>query len=186
MPFADSPWLDRGGDEPRFKLVTLGRCGQELLDDLLSAGREDQTATGECDRNNALMTCLLSVEVAWFALKASDGLAQWSEHGSELGREELRLFPGSEVPAFREALVIDELRVGSFRPTPRGRIDLVRKGAHRHRYGDAFRGEEEEARSSLVMAHRPSRSDRNAALSSSVKIIGCSHAAKWPPLSARW
>ena len=36
---------------------------------------------------------------------------------------------------------MNELGVGFFRPTPRGRIDLVRKGAHGDRYGDPFRGE---------------------------------------------
>jgi hypothetical protein len=53
----------------------------------------------------------------------------------------LRLLPGREVPAFREPVVMDELGVGSFRPTPRGRIDLVRKGAHGDGDGDPFRGE---------------------------------------------
>jgi hypothetical protein len=34
-----------------------------------------------------------------------------------------------------------------------------------------------------LIEHAPYRSDRNAARSSSLKISGCSHAAKWPPFS---
>ena len=43
-----------------------------------------------------------------------------------------------------------------------------------------------EGRSATRPRPLPQRSGLNAALSSSVKITGCSHAAKWPPLSTSW
>jgi len=70
--------------------------------------------------------------------------AQGSEARANLLAEELRLLPGGKVPASVELVVMNELGVGSFRPTPRGRIDVVRKGAHGDGYGDPFRGEKAE------------------------------------------
>ena len=87
---------------------------------------------------------------------ASGGFPQWPERGSELGREELRLLPGREVPAVGQAVVVEELGVGSFRPALWGRVDLVGKGAHGHRYGDALRGE----KGQLAFPVQPSRRDR--------------------------
>jgi len=42
------------------------------------------------------------------------------------------------VAAFGELVVMDELGIRALRPTPRGWIELVRKGAHGNRGGDAF------------------------------------------------
>ena len=46
------------------------------------------------------------------------------------------------MAALADLVVVDEVRVRPFRPTPRGLKDLVRKGGHRHRDGDVFRCEE--------------------------------------------
>jgi hypothetical protein len=57
-----------------------------------------------------------------------------SEGGAQEVQKDLRLLPSREVPAFKKPVVMNELGVGSFRPTQRGRIDLVRKGAPGDRY----------------------------------------------------
>src|SRR5688500_10491728 len=61
---------------------------------------------------------------------------------ADLLREDLRLLPGREVPAFREPVVVNQLGIGFFGPTPRHLIELVRKDAHGYRNGDALRPEE--------------------------------------------
>ena len=58
--------------------------------------------------------------------------------------EELRLLPGREVTALVELVVVDELGIRLLRPAPRGLIELVGKGAHGDRDGDALRREEGE------------------------------------------
>jgi hypothetical protein len=63
------------------------------------------------------------------------------ERCSELGAEKLRLFPGRKVPAFVELVVVDEFGIRPLGPTPRGLIELVRKGAHGYRNGNLLRGE---------------------------------------------
>src|SRR6202023_347197 len=52
--------------------------------------------------------------------------------------KELRLFPGSKVPAFVELIVVDQFWIRPLRPTARAQIDLVRKGAYGNRDGNAF------------------------------------------------
>src|SRR2546427_4900967 len=54
---------------------------------------------------------------------------------ADLCDEELGLFPCREVPAFREPIVMDELRIRLLRPAPGGLIELIRKGAHGGRDG---------------------------------------------------
>ena len=54
----------------------------------------------------------------------------------------LRLFPGREVPAFVELVVVDELRIRLLCPAPRGWIEFVREDAHGNRDGDALDSEE--------------------------------------------
>ena len=54
-------------------------------------------------------------------------LSQRSEAGTNLLRKELRLFPGGEVGVLVDAVVIDQFVKGSFRPTPRSRIDFTGK-----------------------------------------------------------
>jgi hypothetical protein len=50
------------------------------------------------------------------------------------------LFPHREVAAFVDLVVINEFEIRPLCPTPRGLIELVRKGAHRDWDGDVFRG----------------------------------------------
>src|SRR5690349_20114273 len=47
------------------------------------------------------------------------------EAGAHFLREELRLLPGSEVAALGKLAVVDEVRIGLLRPTPRRLIELV-------------------------------------------------------------
>jgi hypothetical protein len=48
------------------------------------------------------------------------------------------------MPAFVELVVIDQLGIGTLRPTPRALNNLVREGAERDRDGDVFRCKEGE------------------------------------------
>jgi hypothetical protein len=68
--------------------------------------------------------------------------AQGTKRRAQLGREELRHFPGREVPAFVEPVVMDELGVSPFCPTPQSCIDLIREDAHGNRDDDVLRGKE--------------------------------------------
>src|SRR4030095_9577863 len=78
------------------------------------------------------------------------------ERGTKFSDEKLRLFPRREVTAFIELVVIDKLGISPLCPTPRGLIDLVRKGAHRDRDDDVFRCKEGE----LVFPINTRRRDR--------------------------
>src|SRR4051812_9093097 len=72
------------------------------------------------------------------AVSFSNRLTQRPERGSELGAEQFRLFPRGEVPALVEFVEIDEFGIRSLYPTTRGRVELVRKDAHRNGDGNAF------------------------------------------------
>src|SRR6185503_14394231 len=63
---------------------------------------------------------------------------QRSEACANLFAEGLRLLPSGEVSALGELVVVNEFRIGLLRPTPRGRIELVREDAHGNRDRDAF------------------------------------------------
>src|SRR5687768_11763870 len=65
-------------------------------------------------------------------------LPQRFERRAYLYREELWLFPGGEVTAFVELVVIDELGVGPLRPASRGLILFAREYAHGNGNGDAL------------------------------------------------
>src|SRR5262249_16814175 len=67
---------------------------------------------------------------------------QRSETRANLFAEELRLLPRSEVPAFRQPVVVNELRIRLFRPAPRRIVELVGKRADSRRDLDALRREE--------------------------------------------
>jgi hypothetical protein len=57
-------------------------------------------------------------------------LAQWAEAGANLFRKELRLFPGREVAASVELVVMDEVvGIRPLRPAPRRLVQLVGKDA---------------------------------------------------------
>src|SRR5688572_1922245 len=65
-------------------------------------------------------------------------LSQRLEPCAHLIHQELRLFPRREVPALVELVVMDEVRIGLLRPSPRRMVDLVRKDAQRNRDGDVL------------------------------------------------
>src|SRR5262249_58942170 len=55
-----------------------------------------------------------------------------------------RLLPRGEVSPFRVPLIVDQLGVGLFDPTPRGRTYFIREHTHDRGDGDAFRFKEGE------------------------------------------
>src|SRR5262249_16838575 len=65
-------------------------------------------------------------------------LAQGSEACANLFAQELRLLPRAQVPALGKPVVVHQLWIGLFGPTPRSRIEFVRKDTHGSRDGDAF------------------------------------------------
>src|SRR5690242_631513 len=68
--------------------------------------------------------------------------AQCAERRADLFSEELRLFPGGEVAALVDLVVVDEVGVGPFGPASRRLILLVREDARGHRDGHALGVEE--------------------------------------------
>src|SRR4051812_4552547 len=65
-------------------------------------------------------------------------VAERSEARAQLLGEQRRLFPGREVPAFGELVVVNELGIRALCPAPRDWTDLVGKDAHGDGDGDAF------------------------------------------------
>jgi len=63
------------------------------------------------------------------------GIRERLERGAHLTREELRLFPGREVPALLRHVVVNEVVVRALHPVLRRLEDLVGK----HRVGDGER-----------------------------------------------
>src|SRR4030095_15988726 len=84
--------------------------------------------------------------------------AQRFEPRTQLRREKLRLLPCCEVAAFIELVVMDEFGKCPLRPTPRGLIEFVGKGAHSNRDGHTHRSEKRE----LVFPIQTSRGHRRA------------------------
>ena len=74
--------------------------------------------------------------------RLSGSFAKRFERRAHLFGEKLRLLPGREVTAFVELVVVDELGIRAFRPTPRSLIELVGEGAHGDGDLDAHRREE--------------------------------------------
>src|SRR5262249_55420674 len=71
----------------------------------------------------------------WAAAEAAAFLlAQGPEALAKLSDENLGLLPGSEMPALRDLVVVDELRICLLRPAPRRVHDLV--GEHADRGGN--------------------------------------------------
>src|SRR5690242_13960344 len=94
----------------------------------------------------------MTVLSAWFA--------QRPEGSAHLGTEQLRLFPGREVPAFGELVVMDEVGIGPRRPATRSRVDLVREDAHGDRDLDAPGVEEASGRMVRVIPVEARRGER--------------------------
>src|SRR5262245_23152261 len=68
------------------------------------------------------------------ALCSSDGLAQRSEGGAELFREQFWLLPSREMSAFLDLVPVDELLEGLLSPAARSAVDLPGKDCHRNRH----------------------------------------------------
>ena len=82
----------------------------------------------------------------------SRGLAQRSERGPELGREELRLLPRREVAALVDLVEVDQVAIGAPGPCLRGAIDLPRKdrdGDRERDLGGLLRGRTGDAASAV-------------------------------------
>src|SRR5262245_15467581 len=90
-------------------------------------------------------------------LVASGSSAQRSQARANLLRKELRLFPGSEVAALVELVVVNELGIRSLHPASRGWIKLIRKDADGNRDGDAFDTEKAEIPASEPLPVEPGR-----------------------------
>src|SRR5215468_12754106 len=69
-------------------------------------------------------------------------LAKRPEARANLFGKELWLFPGREVAALVDLVVVDEVGVGPLGPAPRRLILLAGKDAYGHRDGDALGVEE--------------------------------------------
>src|SRR5215471_11006779 len=94
--------------------------------------------------SRARLACCLAVvaglSLSGLALRS----AQCAERRADLFGEELRLFPGGEVAALGDLVVVDEVGVGPFGPGARRLVLLVREDARGHRDGDALGVEEAE------------------------------------------
>src|SRR5262245_65647571 len=64
---------------------------------------------------------------------ASDLLAQRLERRPQFGREQRRLFPGSEMAAPRKPVVVDEFWIGLLGPALRRMVDLVSERTYSQR-----------------------------------------------------
>jgi hypothetical protein len=64
------------------------------------------------------------------ALRSSDRAPERFERCAHLGHEDLRLLPGSEVGAFGELVVVDELHIRFLCPALRRLINFFRERAH--------------------------------------------------------
>src|SRR6185369_12598220 len=76
--------------------------------------------------------------ISWRAFSRTQRL----ERRAHLAGEQLRLLPGGEVTAFRQLVVVNELRIGPLSPSPRYRVDLVRIDADCDRDANALRRNE--------------------------------------------
>jgi hypothetical protein len=71
-------------------------------------------------------------------------LAEGPEAGAKLFGKELRLFPRGEVAALLNLVVVDEVGIGTLRPTSGGLVEFVGEHAHGNWNGDALRTEKGE------------------------------------------
>src|SRR5262245_15418130 len=68
------------------------------------------------------------------ALCSSDRLAQRSEGGAKLFREQFWLLPSREMSAFVDFVPVDELLEGLLSPAARSAVDLPGEDCHRNRH----------------------------------------------------
>ena len=89
-------------------------------------------------------------------LRTAADSSQRSEGSSDLLTKKFRLFPGREVTALRESVVVDQFGIGFLCPGLRSCIDLIGKNAHGSRDRDTFRSEQ----AKLAFPIETSRRDR--------------------------
>src|SRR5258707_11288925 len=82
--------------------------------------------------------------------------SQRSEGSKDLFTKKFRLFPGREVPALWESVVVDQFGIGFLCPGLRGCIDLIGKHTHGSRDRHTFRSEQ----AKLAFPIETSRRDR--------------------------
>jgi hypothetical protein len=78
------------------------------------------------------------------SVAVSDRIAEGPKARANLLDKQLRLFPGREVSALVELVVVDQLGIRLLHPAPRRLLELIREGARRHRDLHALRREEAE------------------------------------------
>src|SRR4051794_31420601 len=91
---------------------------------------------------------------------ASTKLPERFERLAHLLAEDLRLFPGREVAAFFEAVVVNQFGIRLLCPAPGGCVDLVGEGADGNRDLDAHGVEEAARRMVRVVPIELRRGDR--------------------------
>src|SRR5215467_12821727 len=92
--------------------------------------------------SRARLACCLAVVAGLSLVRLALRSAQCAERRADLFGEELRLFPGGEVAALVDLVVVDEVGVGPLGPAPRRLVLLAREDARGHRDGDALGVEE--------------------------------------------
>src|SRR5499427_10723592 len=90
----------------------------------------------------ACLACCFAAVARLSLVRLALRSAQCAERRADFFGEQLRLFPGGEVAALVDLVVVDEVGVGPFGPAPRRLILLAGKDAHGHRDGDALGVEE--------------------------------------------
>ena len=80
-----------------------------------------------------------AVAAAWTLIST-----QRTETCAKVVHDRPRLLPSGKVAAFRVPLIVDQLGVGLFGPTPRGRTYFIREHTHDRGDDDAFRCKEGE------------------------------------------
>src|SRR5262245_55112153 len=75
---------------------------------------------------------------------AGPGSTQRTETCTKVVHNRCRLLPRREVTAFRVPLIVDQLGVGFFGPTPRGRAYFIREHTYDRGDGNPFRCKEGE------------------------------------------
>ncbi len=87
------------------------------------------------------------------------------------------------MPALAEPVVVDELRIGLFRPALRRLVDLVRERADGDGYLDAARIEEAAGREMRIVPIEPRRRDRRVGQPVERDIVEDIVTASDPPFS---
>src|SRR5499427_7336419 len=90
----------------------------------------------------ACLACCFAAVARLSLVRLALRSAQCAERRADLFGEELRLFPGGEVAALVDLVVVDEVGVGPLGPAARRLVLLAREDARGHRDGHALDVEE--------------------------------------------